>query len=175
MAFADKKEEVPALRFALLEASKHRMWKGCVMIDIENGNIQFMNKSLIIRRWLSKDEFLYSDLFADVIKQDDYNYTRFYLKPQLMDNKKFFVALLFNPEGRLSIVSLSLSTDDIIPSWENWSEERELNNKSLNDKWLRKSIGKPPYNYSWGTIDSSYDPRSASSSIVIAYRNSSLG
>jgi len=54
-------------------------------------------------------------------------------------------------------------------TWHDWSETEERKIKALNDDLLKKYLGPPPYVYDWGTIESDYDARSGSSSIVIHY------
>ena len=139
------------------------------MINIENGDLQFENIKLIIKKGLTRDEFMQSDLFYDVLNQDDYGYVRYYIKPQTMCEQKFVIALLFKPDKLLSSVTLGLAIDGAIPTWENWSEEEELRKKVLLAKWLEKNLGESSYDYTWGSIILAYDRRSASSHITIYY------
>jgi hypothetical protein len=39
----------------------------------------------------------------------------------------------------------------------------------IHDAWLRGFLGDPPYEFPWGGLDSSYDPRTASSDVVLVY------
>ena len=141
------------------------------MIDINNGDIRLTKKTLVIRKGLTIDEFAKSDLFEDVYKKDEYEYTRFFVGLQFIGENQFAVSLLFNPLGRLYSIHLKISIDGKMPSWDNWSEEGELRIKDMHDMWLKKNVGDPPYNYSWGTIYSTYDPRSASSSMGVRFKN----
>jgi hypothetical protein len=50
-----------------------------------------------------------------------------------------------------------------------WTEEHELERKSLHDTWLRRAIGKPPYDYEWGAITSEYDAKGCVSEIIVTY------
>ena len=79
------------------------------------------------------------------------------------------VAVYFNPKGFLEMVFLSIMKDGEISSYSNWSKEKEMETKRLHDNWLLKHLGSPPYEYRWGEISSVYDPRSASSEILIRY------
>jgi hypothetical protein len=54
-------------------------------------------------------------------------------------------------------------------SWDDWSEESEREKQRAHDAWLSAQLGSPPYTYGWGEVESTYDPRSGSSSIVIQY------
>lgn len=140
------------------------------MINIQNGNIDIDNINFTIKQKLTKDEFISSNLFADVLNNDEYGYTRYYIKPQIICGEKFAISLIFNPDGFLYMANIGIQSDDVISSWENWSESREMQKKEFHDKWLEKNIGQPPYSYTWGLMASSYDPRSGSSSINITYK-----
>ena len=54
-------------------------------------------------------------------------------------------------------------------SWSDWSEEKELQKKAKHDELLMRLLGKPPYRFSWGEVESIFDKRGGSSSIVINY------
>jgi len=140
------------------------------MIDISNGNLSIDNKTTIIGKELTKDSFISSDLFIDVIRQDDYGYTRYIIKPQLIDNDQFSITLIFKPDGILDFVFLGIAINGSIPSWENWSEEKELQKKTILDEWMKKNFSAIEKDLSWGSIGSFYDPRSASSHITIRYK-----
>lgn len=76
-------------------------------------------------------------------------------------------ATLLFAGNRLDKVFLQLA----IPSDETqqWSVEGEMERKRLHDEWLRKELGKPPYHYNWGRIESCYDDRGCSSDIIVSY------
>lgn len=50
-----------------------------------------------------------------------------------------------------------------------WDRECELRRKALHDSWLKSELGNPPYEYSWGTIDSCFDEKGMSSGIVVIF------
>ncbi|HEY7752718.1 MAG TPA: hypothetical protein VH856_02780 [Steroidobacteraceae bacterium] len=50
-----------------------------------------------------------------------------------------------------------------------WTEGLELERKKVHDDWLRTELGKPPYEYAWGSITSDYDPRGCVSEIIVIY------
>lgn len=137
------------------------------MIDIKRGNISL--NGFILKRGLTKDVFIKSNLMGDVLSQNASIYTNYYLKPQFIGSERFTVVLYFNQSNLIEFINISLLSDGNIPSWDNWSENEELNRKVEHDKWLESKIGKPPYKYSWGEISSAYDPRSGSSMITIRY------
>jgi hypothetical protein len=105
-------------------------------------------------------------------------YTYFLLHPQLGEGVYYILNLGFNPKGNLFRILLSISHEDKLPSWETWSEEEVRQVRAENDKFLFRCLGKPHrfgphgeviYEYKWGEVVSSYDPRSAESHITIVY------
>jgi len=50
-----------------------------------------------------------------------------------------------------------------------WSAEHELERKRVHDDWLLQEIGKPPYQFPWGRLESDYDPKSCASAIIASY------
>lgn len=74
--------------------------------------------------------------------------------------------LLFN-DDRLDRVFLTIE----IPADRRgeWTVENELARMEAHDKWLRKELGKPPYEYPWGKIVSDYDQKGCASTIIVAY------
>ena len=62
-------------------------------------------------------------------------------------------------------VQFRLPSDDI----HEWSDEAEQERLVLHDEWLNAELGKPPYRYAWGQVESSFDPRGGGSDIVLHY------
>jgi hypothetical protein len=115
---------------------------------------------------------------TDKVNSAPENHTYFLLRPQLGDGFYYILNLGFNPMGNLFRILLSISNDDQLPSWETWSEEKERQIRAENDRYLFRHLGKPHrfgahgeviYEYNWGEVVSSYDPRSAQSNIIIVY------
>ena len=50
-----------------------------------------------------------------------------------------------------------------------WTRELELQRKSVHDAWLFRELGKPPYQFAWGTVASELDEKGVVSEIIIAY------
>jgi hypothetical protein len=75
-----------------------------------------------------------------------------------------------NKRGRWLARRPRLPQDGDSGSWDDWSEKKERARKKSHDRWLKTLLGSPPYEYPWGAVTSSFNPRSASSSIVISYR-----
>jgi hypothetical protein len=79
----------------------------------------------------------------------------------------FSVTLRFDGE-KLSMVSMAM-TDANEPDDDAWSEKAAHAAKKRHDHWLAKALGSPPYEYEWGRVESTYDPRSVSSGITVTY------
>lgn len=96
-----------------------------------------------------------------------------------------FHAMLCFHESTLTALHLSLDGLEFPQSWEDWTEQAELLRKHKSDALLLERFGRKPdirrnhpypyveYQFPWGTVSSSYDPRAASSSIAIQYKLSS--
>jgi hypothetical protein len=94
------------------------------------------------------------------------------LHPQKYLDHYFIISIFFDQQKRIRFLSLTINDKNDLLSWEGWSEEREMKRKAVHDSWLIQELGEdPPYNYEWGLIKSYYEPRSASSSIGITYKN----
>jgi hypothetical protein len=50
-----------------------------------------------------------------------------------------------------------------------WTEGLEMERKQMHDEWLLRELGPPPYRYSWGEIESDFDPRGCVSDIILNY------
>lgn len=87
----------------------------------------------------------------------------------LLDNGQECSFTLFFDRGVLKRVSWRPKWPGAPTSWKDWTEEGELKVNELNNQLLLQVLGPPPYEYEWGRISSSYDPRSGSSNIVVAY------
>lgn len=138
------------------------------MIDKLNGGINITENKFVINCKLTKSDFISSILFDEATSKEVNSYTHYYLKPKNIENVKFQINLIFNPNGKILNVFLGIYETD--NPWENWSGSHELKRKELHDKWLEENLGNPPYDYSWGTVSSTYDPRSGSSTITFTYK-----
>lgn len=138
------------------------------MINKKNGVLIFEN--LIVEAHMTTDDFLKKINAEEIISCDKGNYINFYLKPQKSDNYFFVLRMFFEGVSKkLEFCQIVVQTQDTVPSWQEWSMEKQLKIKSDNDVWLKKEIGCPPYNFEWGEIKSVYNAREAASYIVLKY------
>jgi hypothetical protein len=70
----------------------------------------------------------------------------------------------------LKTISLSFSHEqsEKTASWDDWSEQAEMQRLAEFKQWLRKELGHEG-SFSWGTATADYDRKKASSSITIRY------
>lgn len=138
------------------------------MININNGNLKLDNGVMIGNKF-TKEKFMVSKLFNDVVKNDDYGYTWYYIKPQMICSFRFIITLLFSPNGSLNTVTLCINSSNELLTYNNYSEVRNQNNFVFHNSFLKEYVGEPPYKYNWGTIASVIDQKSGSSHIIIRY------
>lgn len=167
-----KDSEILILRSANSSDNRKRIIgssKENLMITVNNGSIEIKDKLLIITPNLTKQVFQNSDLYEDVVKEENKSFSIYYVKPQIIGKSKFAMTFFFNETGLIDFININLSNESTISSWESWNKDREMDKQIAHDKWLERNIGKSPYKYNWGEIDSTYDPRSGSSFITVRY------
>lgn len=121
----------------------------------------------------------YSEYFTEIRDmQNGYIWYTFQNVP--ISSQLFSLSLLFQ-SSVLNMVIMSVSDAKYGQSWDDWTEEKELQRKQQHDAFLNKELQRQPdvrrwkpypyieYKVAYGRIQSSYDPRSASSSISITY------
>jgi hypothetical protein len=132
-------------------------------INVEDGTLVFAAGA--IRPGLDKQTFLNSPVGADA--------------QAFLMNKPHSTYRIFPEQGIAATVQF---TDDVLEtveilfvmkgdSAENWSEAHELARKEVHDAWLRNEIGPPPYRYTWGRLESSYDAKACVSDILVSFDN----
>ena len=89
-------------------------------------------------------------------------------RPQVAVGREWVVWLSF-ASGRLKSISLALSRGGG-GTWADWSEAEELALKEEHDRILLGFLGQPPYQFAWGEVFSTYDPRSGSADIGISFK-----
>jgi hypothetical protein len=138
------------------------------VIDRATGALHGDGLALPIGAGLSRTAFLASPLGAGaVVWVQNEPYCSF--RTDLRAGAARFAAVCWFRGSLLTHVSLYLLADDSGASWDEWSEAAERQRQQAHDAWLRAQLGRPPYRYSWGTVESSYDPRAGASEIVVRY------
>jgi hypothetical protein len=140
-----------------------------VSIDARIGAIAFPGYPL--GPGTSRTQFLASPLAVGetVVVANDPWWT-YGLPPQTLGRRAFAAMVSYKGES-LRAVYLTDTDSRFGTSWDDWSEEKEQDRKRQHDRWLQAILGRGcPWKFSWGAIDSCYDPRASSSSIGIDYR-----
>jgi hypothetical protein len=131
-------------------------------IDVFGGSLVFDGGT--IARSMNRAEFLNSPLGSQsrplVINEP---FASFGFRPE----PGIDVSVQFR-DSHLENVSFTLSLPD--DSMENWTEAHELSRKAHHDEWLRRELGKPPYNYAWGRIVSEYYAQHCGSEVTLLYK-----
>lgn len=95
-------------------------------------------------------------------------YKSFRTEPVSLDGKKVIPTIYFENDV-ISQVSIYLTS--VGNGWGASTRAEQEQKKIDQDAWLLRKLNKqPPYEYSWGKIESVYDPRSGASGIVLTYR-----
>lgn len=81
-----------------------------------------------------------------------------------------FVPSLWFDGNALKKVELSMVQATESSSWDDYSEDRELARKAKHDTWVTDNLGRPPWRFLWGDVQSEFDPRGGSSTIFITYQ-----
>ena len=140
------------------------------MIDTSSGIIVGDSGQFSFSEHTTERDLLDSILGKEIINSDHYPAAnRYSLQPQLLGGRTVLLFLSFNLQSRLGTIQISVQGDGYPTSWEKWSEQQELNRKAEHDSWLASELGSPPYQYSWGEIESTYDQRTGSSLISVRY------
>ena len=118
---------------------------------------------------LLETSFLNSSLYSSAqFDSGNDGWTR-YRGEGLLDNGQECLFTLFLYDGILKTVSWQPKWQGAPASWKDWTEEKQLKVNELNNQLLAQVLGPPPYDYEWGRISASYDPRSGSSDIYVVY------
>jgi hypothetical protein len=117
-------------------------------------------------------DFERSALFAETTETDnDGGGKRYALSPQYMDSDQYAITLHFRPDGRLGHVVLCQDRHEFDDSG---SKGRERWRKNEHDRALRHWLGTPSqedtWEYTWGTVVSSYDTSPGTSQITVRYK-----
>jgi hypothetical protein len=133
------------------------------MIDVHDGSI-IIPGGENIAPGASESQFLSTQTgrsAALVIDNGDYRTYRV--------ETRDLAALAYFHKGRLSSVDLVVTMPGDEAGWDGVSEVGEKKRKAKHDEVLRKFLGDPPYVYPWGKVESTYDARDVTSSVVVTY------
>ncbi len=134
----------------------------------KDGNI-VINGKIAIYPSLTEVAFLSSDLGKVAeLRLSNAGYHTYRAAGTLENGMDCYLSVTFF-EGILDSVNLSPDWPGSPQSWAEWSLASELDKKAKNDTLLDKTLGLPPYAFSWGKVESSYDQKSGGSGIHISY------
>jgi hypothetical protein len=140
------------------------------MIDKASGEIRFLNWEIPLSPKMIRSEFLASSLVTGAKERIKNEPHRSWLLPiAKWEEWQWFVTVHFTGEA-LSMIRISVTSDEFGIGWSDWSEEGERKREVFHDDVLKKIFKRyPPYDFSWGRVSSSYDPKGGSSSIIVRY------
>jgi len=141
------------------------------MIERTTGQIQFPSGGICVCRSLTREQFLASPLASqsrELVRNEPH--CSFALPTVQFDGHSFAWSLWFHGSA-LRRVSIQCADAEFGSSWSDWSEERELARKRFHDSLLPSVLGEDwsHHRFSWGTVDSGYDPKGGFSSIGVTY------
>lgn len=135
------------------------------MIDKSTGEL-VLTDTLRIGPWLSHRQFLSSPLYkraTSLIHNEGWHSYR--IEPTIINQHKFYI--------RLQFLHSTLKWIDFVAGGGVDIDESEQ--QRIHDRLLEGWLGTGPYEYEWGDVVSSYDPRSDSSSVIVSYKNNERG
>lgn len=142
------------------------------MIDPATGEVRLPSADVVLGPRLTRDSFLASRLAEHARLQPvDEPYRSYVVSvpPGELGELAFVVSPLFHGPA---LASLNLMAIDARfgTSWSDWTEEKEQDRRRYHDEWLEGTCGLKPGRYSWGVLDSGFDPKGGFSSITLSYR-----
>ena len=130
-------------------------------ISTDSGAITFA--SGLITGGLSRPEFLSSPVGAGAeVRKINEPFVTYRIRPE-----SGIIASIRFRENSLELVSVLFEMQDDTEA--NWTREREFKRKAVHDKWLLEEIGPPPYQFSWGEVESLFDEKACVSDIIVGY------
>ncbi len=139
------------------------------MIDPHTGAIKLAAARFLIEPQLTRAEFLAAPIAggARIFVRNE-PFCSYYLGTHELAGEPFGVVLYFHGE-LLWQVELSAGAPQFGSSWDDWSEAGELARKRLHEFLLERELGRAGGPYPWGIINSVYDPKGGSGSIIVRY------
>jgi hypothetical protein len=141
------------------------------MIERTTGQVQLPSDGIRVGPALVREQFLASPLASqcrELVRNEPH--CSFALPTVQFDDHSFAWSLWFHGSV-LRRVSIQCADAEFGSSWSDWSEERELARKRFHDSLLQLVLGQDwsRQHFSWGTVDSGYDPKGGFSSIGVTY------
>ena len=141
------------------------------MIDRTTGQIQLPSDGIHVGPLLVREHFLASPLAKqrrELVRNEPH--CSFVLPTVRFHDHSFAWSFWFHGSV-LQRVTIQFVDAEFGSSWSDWSEERELARKRFHDSFLQSELGTNwrHQRFSWGTVDSSYDPKGGFSSIGVTY------
>ena len=132
-------------------------------IDVSDGSIVFAGGK--VSGLTQRTEFLRSAI-GNGAREQIANEREDWRQVALDPEPGVAATLIFQGE-KLHQVYLALRTasDDAGP----WTIATERERNAKHDAWLRTELGAPPYEYSWGSVSSEFDPKDPASEIIVSY------
>jgi hypothetical protein len=136
---------------------------------IHKGGHVLLGGKIAIYPSLTEAAFLSSDLGkVTELRLSNAGYHRYHAVSVLENGMDCYLSVTFF-DGTLYSANLSPHWPGSPQSWAEWNLESELDAKKTNDALLGQTLGPPPYAYSWGKVESSYDQKGGASAIHISY------
>ena len=139
------------------------------LIDKFNGHLLLSNDFEVSPDKKPEDLLLYFGQ-KNVKIRDIKNGWEHYVISNIKKGNIYFWGTFYFENDILSFLSFVIDDKLILTdSWDNWSEEKELQKREHYDKWLTEQLGKKR-EFSWGTVGAFFDNKGGQSSIVLRYR-----
>jgi hypothetical protein len=130
-------------------------------IDIFSGSLSFSDG--LIKANQSRQEFLQSTIgrrsTSDLVNLPWRHYR---IRPE----ESIAGNVLFEGDRLHQVFVLMMTPTE---ESDEWSMANEIKRKAVHDAWLRKELGKPPYEYRWGQVSSELDAKGVVSEIIVTY------
>lgn len=136
-------------------------WAREMKIDVFNGSVTFASGTIGPR--MDRMAFLNSSVGAaaeKIMENAGYVHLRFHPEPGVHAS-----ALFKDDRFHQIFVLMAMPSDDA----SDWTEAHELERLVVHDRWLREKLGKPPYEFAWGSVVSEYDAKGCESEIILTY------
>lgn len=146
------------------------------MINLVTGGVIFCDRVIELLPLSSKQNFAttFPPNAIEKIRNMRNGYIWYELSAKIYPNDDIFpVWLCFNPQDQLEFVQLypSCFRTGTNHTWDDWTEEKMVQDKKFCDDWLSKYTGldSDETTFSWGSISSFCDKRGGGCGVAIRY------